>query len=174
MPVYGIVISFQEYDIVRGFFHSKWVGLDNFREVFSDTFFYISLKSTLLISTLKLIAGFPAPIIFALLLNELINGKFKKTVQTFSYLPYFLSWVFVAGFAYSFFSDAGVVNSLLKSAGLVKEPALFMGTKISFLIIVVLTEVWKGFGWGSIIYLANISSFDIQDRCQPYFQKTRS
>lgn len=162
LPLYGIVVTFQDYDITRGFFRSDWIGLDNFKELFTDSFFTTSLKSTLLISVLKIAVGFPAPIIFAILLNELRYRKFKSLVQSFTYLPYFLSWVFVVGFTYNFFAADGAVNKLLAAAGITKSPVFFTGSNGWFLFLIVLTEVWKGFGWNSIIYLANMTSIDPQ------------
>ncbi len=162
LPLYGIVVTFQEYDITRGFFRSDWIGFDNYRELFTDSFFITSLKSTLLISVLKIAVGFPAPIVFAVLLNELHNQKFKSLVQSFTYLPYFLSWVFVVGFTYNFFAADGAVNKLLSVAGLAEAPVIFMASNGWFLVLIILTEVWKGFGWNSIIYLANMTTIDPQ------------
>lgn len=160
IPMYGIVVSFQNFDVLKGFFHSSWVGLDNYKELFSDSFFLQSFKNTIVIGILKLIAGFPAPILFALLINEISNVRFKKLIQSVSYLPNFISWVFVVGFLYAFFSSTGAVNTVLKGLGMTQDSIIFMADKKAFLAIVILSDVWKNFGWGSIIYLANIAAID--------------
>lgn len=162
VPMYGVVIAFQDYDIIEGIWGSQWVGLQHFRDLFSDDIFIQSLKSTLLISILKFLAGFPAPILFALFVNEILNVRLKRFIQSATYLPTFLSWVFVVGFTYNFLDINGPVNDLLVGLGVLDEPFLFLSSPAWFIAIVVIQEVWKGFGWGSIIYLANISSLDPQ------------
>ena len=163
MPMYGVVMAFQKFNPVKGFFDSPWVGLKHFKEMFFDPDFMSSLKNGLIISVLQLVASFPVPIIFALLLNELKLLKLKKTIQTLTYLPHFVSWVFVASFIITFLSpSSGVFNSLLLSLGVIKEPIVFMAESQYFRSIVVISHIWKGFGFGSIIYLAAISSVDMQ------------
>lgn len=162
VPMYGIAMAFQDYNILDGVLGSSFVGLENFKILFSDSTFIQSLKTTLLISFLKLISGFPAPILFALFVNEIISTKFKKFVQSATYLPTFLSWVFVVGFTYTFLDVNGPVNNILVAMGVLKEPYLFMADPNWFLVVVIVQELWKGFGWGSIIYLANMASLDPQ------------
>ncbi|PZM66281.1 sugar ABC transporter permease [Paenibacillus dendritiformis] len=159
LPMYGIILAFKDYRIVDGIFGSPWCGLDNFRELFSGRDFPRAFRNTIILSVYKLIFGFPAPVILAILLNELRVILFKKFVQTLSYLPHFLSWVVLAGVFMEIFSPTrGVVNYLLTSLGL--EPIFFFGDQNWFRTLLVSTEVWKSVGWGSIIYLAALSNVD--------------
>lgn len=165
IPMLGLVISFKEYNPflgpLKGFIDSPWVGMDNFIEAFSDKYFLYSLWNTILYSILNLVIGFPFPIIFAILLNELVNTKFKKFVQTVSYLPHFISWVFVIGFIYIIFSvDSGLVNGLLLKFHIVNEAVPFLATAKFVPPLVVISQVWKSFGWNSIIYIAAITNID--------------
>lgn len=161
LPMFGVVMAFQKYDPVSGFLRSEWVGLENFLLIFRLPDFLRAFKNTLFISCLKLLFCFPAPIIFALLINEIKSSKFKRTVQSISYLPNFISWVVVAGFVYQIFSpDTGVVNLALRSLGIVKEPIYFMQSKVLFYPIVIISDLWKNVGFSSIIYLAAIASIE--------------
>jgi putative aldouronate transport system permease protein len=163
LPMYGLVMAFQEFDPFSGFLKSTWVGLANFVELFNDPSFWTSVVNTLKISILKLVIGFPFPILFALLINEIPGRKFKKTVQTISYLPYFISWVFVVSFMYTLFSPkTGVVNLALKAIGIGDGNIFFMGEPRYFLWLAVFTDVWKNFGWNSVVYLAAIAGIDPQ------------
>ncbi|MDD6876819.1 MAG: ABC transporter permease subunit [Clostridiaceae bacterium] len=158
-PMYGIQIAFKDYKFRRGIWGSEWVGLEWFRKMFSGQNFLIVFRNTLLISLYKLIAGFPAPIIFALLLNELDGKWFKKTIQTVSYLPHFLSWVILGGIFMQILSPStGAVNYIIKMFG--GTPIYFLGDIRWFRSTMVILSVWKGFGWGSIIYLATMSSIN--------------
>ncbi|MFV0399221.1 MAG: ABC transporter permease [Oscillospiraceae bacterium] len=160
-PMYGILIAFKDYNIGKGITMSSWAGLKHFAEIVNDPYFFNALRNTLLYSFINLIIGFPIPIIFALLLNELNRFlPYKKFVQTVSYLPYFLSWAFVASYLMSLLSDTGLVNSLLKAVGLLDSSYSFLGNNFSFIAVMVVTSVWKSFGYGSIIYLAAITSID--------------
>jgi len=157
-PIYGVIIAFKDYNVGIGIWESPWSGFKHFKELFSDKFFYRALKNTFIISIVKLVVGFPIPILFALFLNELKGMKtYKKTVQTLSYLPHFLSWAFVAAFLITFFSDSGMFNYVLTSLNIVKEPYPFLAEEFTFLSIVVLSDIWKSFGFSSIIYLAAIA-----------------
>lgn len=165
IPMLGLVISFKEYNPylgpLKGFIESPWVGMNNFVEAFSDKYFLYSLWNTIMYSILNLIVGFPFPIIFAILLNEIINTRYKKFVQTVSYLPHFISWVFVVGFIYIIFSvDSGMVNGLLLKLNLISEPVPFLATPQFVPPLIVITNVWKSFGWNSIIYIAAITNID--------------
>lgn len=163
-PMYGVLIAFKDYDIARGVFASKWVGLKYFIDFFKDYNFKSIMTNTIGISVLKLLFGFPAPIILALLLNEIKNNKFKRVTQTISYLPYFVSWVVVAGIWYELLSvdDGGVVNTFLIHIGLIKEPIFWFGKEEYFWGLAVASDIWKGIGWGAIIYLAALASIDIE------------
>ncbi len=165
IPMLGLVISFKEYDLylgpIEGFVNSPWVGMTNFVEAFSDKYFLSSLWNTIYYSVLNLVIGFPIPIIFAILLNELANARFKKFVQTVSYLPHFISWVFVVGFIYVLLAvDNGLLNGLLLKFNVVDKAIPFMITEEYVPSIVVISNIWKSFGWNSIIYIAAITNID--------------
>lgn len=158
-PMYGIQIAFKDYKFRKGIWGSEWVGLDWFRKMFAGQNFIVVFRNTILISLYKMIAGFPAPIIFALLLNELGGKWFKKTVQTVSYLPHFLSWVILGGIFLQILSPStGAANYLIRMFG--GTPIYFLGDIRWFRSTMVVLSVWKSFGWGSIIYLATMSSIN--------------
>lgn len=157
-PMYGVTLAFKDFKILEGIGGSPWVGFKYFRQMFEDPYFFKTVANTLIISCYKLIFGFPAPIIFALLLNEVRNIHFKKVVQTVSYLPYFMSWVIMGSIFFSLLSLNGPINAILEMIGL--EPIMFMGDSSVFRGVLVVTDVWKGFGWGSILYIAAISGID--------------
>ncbi|MBO7747457.1 sugar ABC transporter permease [Paenibacillus sp. MWE-103] len=163
VPMYGVIIAFQEYTPFQGFIRSPWLGLGNFRELFADPTFRQSLTNTFTISVAKLAFGFPAPIILSLLLNELVFKRFKRIVQSLTYLPYFVSWVLVVGFMYTLLDpETGVISKLLVKLHLIGSDVMLMGSAHSFLTLVVVTEIWKNVGWNSIIYLAAIAGIDPQ------------
>jgi putative aldouronate transport system permease protein len=157
VPMYGIIIAFKEFRIIHTINQAPWVGLMHFKEIFHDEDFFLVMKNTLGISMLKLLIGFPLPIIFALFLNEIQNFRFKKMVQTISYLPHFLSWVVLGGIMVTWFSEGGFVNELLINFGLIHEPIGFLARPEGFWLMAVLSDTWKELGWGAIIYLAAIS-----------------
>ena len=158
LPLLGAVIAFQDYRPMRGFVHSRWVGLRHFVSLFTSVEFFIVLRNTLIISFLKLAFGFPAPIILALLLNEVRHSLFKRSVQTISYLPHFLSWVIIGGMMTSTLSLHGPVNALGGFLGF--EKRLFLLDASLFRGIIVVTDIWREVGWGSLLYLAAISSIN--------------
>ncbi|MZQ85624.1 ABC transporter permease subunit [Paenibacillus sp. 5J-6] len=153
-PIYGVLMAFQDYNIFQGISGSEWVGLDVFKFIFEQKSFYRALTNTLVLNFLDLIAGFPAPIILAILLNELRHVRFKKITQTILYLPHFLSWVIIGGMVYLMFSTGGMANSVLSSLGLGQIE--FLSQKMNWLIMYVAVGVWHSVGWGTIIYLASI------------------
>ncbi len=158
IPMYGILIAFKEYDIFQGFSASPWVGLDNFKEFLYADEFKTIMRNTLGISFLKLVLGFPAPIVLALLLNEVKIPFFKRVVQTISYLPHFLSWVIVSGFVVTMLSaDYGSLNIALEKLNLIHEPVNWLTIPNYFWTILIATGLWKGVGFASIVYLAAIS-----------------
>lgn len=160
-PMYGILIAFMDYDIVSGVMGSKWVGIKHFLDFFRDYNFKSIMTNTIGISLLKLFFGFPAPILFALLLNEIKSNKFKRISQTISYLPYFVSWVVVAGIWYELFSmDGGVINTILVNLGFVEEQVHWFGRPEYFWGLVTVSDIWKNIGWNAIIYLAALSGID--------------
>ena len=159
-PMAGLITVFQHYDPLRGLFTSPWAGLSNFTALFKTPTFSRALKNTLFISALKIVIEFPLPIIFALLLNELRVLKFKKVVQTMTYLPNFVSWVIAAGIWYALLDrNTGVVNNILMKLGL-HQPIYFMGSYFWFYFVLILSDVWKNVGFSSILYLSSIASVD--------------
>jgi putative aldouronate transport system permease protein len=159
VPIVGYLMAFQDFKIGKGLFGSPWVGLDNFRFMFQDNNFVNALSNTLIISVYKLIFGTIGPIILALLLNEVMGTKFKKVIQTISYLPHFISWVIIAGILTGILSSKGIINYVLVEM-LHQDKIIFLADPIYFRSIMVITEVWKNLGWGTIIYLAAISGID--------------
>ena len=161
IPMFGNIMAFEDYSVGKGFFHSEWVGFRWFREFFSSVYFGRLMKNTLLISIYSLIIGFPIPVIFALLLNEIKDGPFKRITQTISNLPHFISVVVVVGLLFNFLSPIdGVVNVFLKSMG--KDAVNFMSEPGWFHTLYIGSNIWQNFGWDSIIYLAALSSVDPQ------------
>lgn len=160
LPMYGVLLAFKDYKYNLGIWGSPWAGM-KYLEAFINSYdFWNIIKNTLTISFLKLFIGFPAPIILALMLNEIKNTRFKKFVQTASYLPYFVSWVVVVTLMTKFLSpNNGVINSLLGS-WFGTEPIFFLGEPAYFYPLVLLSDIWKGVGWGSIIYLAALTSIN--------------
>ena len=159
MPIKGIVIAFQDYNFYDPS-ASEWVGFKNFANIFSSPNIISALWNTIYISVLNLIVCFPAGIIFALLLNEIRLSAFKRTVQTLSYLPHFLSWISVIGIVGSMLSKAGPVNDLIVMLTGTSERRMFLAEQSMFVPIVILLNLWKGLGWSSIVYLAAISGVD--------------
>ena len=159
VPMYGITIAFKDFSFRRGILGSTWVGFAYFEKLFALRSFWRVFQNTLIISLYKLIFTFPAPILLALLLNELRGIRFKKTVQTLSYLPHFLSWVVLGGMFIQILSPSyGPVNLLLGSIGI--KPIHFLANTRTFRSVLVATAVWKGIGWGSIIYLATLTGIN--------------
>jgi putative aldouronate transport system permease protein len=158
LPFYGIQIAFKDFKIFNGIWGSPWVGFENYRSVFSSGNFINVVKNTLLISAYHLFWGFPIPIIFALMLNEVKFVMYKRTIQTISYFPHFLSWVVFGGLIFRFFGSTGVVNDTLRNfdlppIGFLSNPALFRSTLVG-------TAVLKSYGWSSIIYIAALSGIN--------------
>ena len=158
-PMYGLVIAFQDYYPLKGVTGSKMVGLKHFRALFTDPFFLSVLKNTIVISFYKLLVCFPAPILLCLALNEISNYRFKKIAQSVSYLPHFVSWVVVSGIIIEFLSPSrGPINILLQNLGM--EPIFFVAEPKYFRGVLVLSDVWRSVGWGSIVYPAAVTSVD--------------
>jgi len=161
IPMWGVLVSFQDYDLFQGFWASHWVGLKHFKMFFESPEFWGIMRNTLVISFLKLLIGFPAPIILALMLNEVRQMVFKRVVQTITYIPHFFSWVVVSGLVFSMLAaDGGGVNALLIKLSIIKEPINFLSETNYFWGILVTTNVWKEIGFGSIVYLAAIAGVD--------------
>ncbi|MCJ8012620.1 ABC transporter permease subunit [Paenibacillus sp. KQZ6P-2] len=161
IPMWGILTAFQDYSPAKGFFGSEWVGFKHFRMFFNSPEFWQIMRNTIVISLLKLFIAFPAPIILALMLNEVKNAVFKRFVQTVSYLPHFISWVIVSGFVISLLSvDSGSVNILLQKLGIIDEPVHWLSIPEYFWGILISTGIWKEIGFGAIVYLAAITGVD--------------
>lgn len=160
MPIYGVIIAFKEFSPFRGIGGSPWVGFANFTAFLTDPKFWSVVKNTLYISVLDIVFGFPMPIIFALLANELTSMGFKRTVQTISYLPHFISWVVVYGIFYQLLSPIyGLVNKFLVAVFQI-DPINFLALKSWFRPVIVATDIWKSVGWGAILYFATIAGLD--------------
>jgi putative aldouronate transport system permease protein len=161
LPLWGWTMAFQNYKPGKSFFSQTWVGLKQFQLLFADSDFYIYLRNTIAMSVLEVTVGFVVPIIFALMLNEIRNLFFKKTVQTISYLPHFISWVVAANMISIMLStDGGIVNEVLLSLRILKEPVSFMGIPQAFWFLFTGANLWKEVGWNAIIYLAAIAGVD--------------
>jgi len=159
VPMFGILMAFQDFTPTDGIFGSSFVGFDNFVRLFTLDDIQQVMFNTLYISILKIILGLLVPILFALLLNEVRNRLFVRSVQTIVYLPYFLSWVILAGVFIEILSPSnGLVNHALKLFGI--DPIFFLGDKLWFPNVIIVTDTWKSFGFGTIVYLAALTSID--------------
>ncbi|MBD2872303.1 sugar ABC transporter permease [Paenibacillus sp. IB182493] len=158
VPVLGSVIAFQDFQIFNGIGDSPWVGFKHFEYIFTYSNLIDVLRNTLLISLYQLVFGFPAPVILALMLNEVRKKWFKRSLQTLFYLPHFISWVIIGGIFFELLSLDGIVNGLVRQFG--GEPILFMQQPEYFRSIVVLSSIWKEVGWSAIIYLAALTGIN--------------
>jgi putative aldouronate transport system permease protein len=157
--MYGIIIAFKDFKVGRGIWGSTWVGLQHFRNLFKTPDFPRILRNTLLLNIYSLVFGFPIPIVLAILLNELRNPSFKRVSQSVLYLPHFISWVILAGIWIQMLSPStGVVNFIIKWFGL--QPIYFLASNFWWPIMFIISGIWQGAGWGTIIYLAAISGID--------------
>ena len=154
-PMYGIQIAFKNFKAIHGIWGSAWVGLRYFQRMFREYTFLSVLRNTLWISFLRLAICFPSGVLFALILNEILPLRMKKIAQTISYMPHFISWVVLAGIIRSLLSLDGAINQLTRLAG--AEPVMFLAKSSFFIPILIITDVWKSIGWGSIVYLAAIA-----------------
>ena len=157
-PMYGVIIAFKNYSPGKGIIASEWVGLKHFLSFFKSYYFGRLLRNTLTISLSSLIFGFPMPIIFALLLNEVHNNKFKRTIQTITYMPHFISLVVMCSLIRLFVADTGIIVQLMAKFGF--EPVALLSKKEYFVPIYVISNIWQGFGWDSIIYLSALTAID--------------
>jgi putative aldouronate transport system permease protein len=155
VPMFGIVMAFQDYNPALGYFGSTWVGLDNFEYLFTLGDSFQVITNTLIIATSKVVLNLIVPLIFALLLNELTNLRYKKLVQTVVYLPHFLSWVILASIILNLFGYRGVVNQFLGLFG--AEPVIWFSEESCFRQLLVATDVWKEFGFNAVIFLAALT-----------------
>ncbi|MCS7462533.1 ABC transporter permease subunit [Paenibacillus doosanensis] len=159
VPMYGVLMAFKDFNFAKGIVHSPWVGFDNFKYMFGLSDFYKVFWNSLYLGVLRIVFGFPLPIILALLLNEMRNLAYQRVTQTVIYLPHFISWVVIGGILVNFLSPAwGIVNIFLKQLGV--DPVFFLADPHYFRPVVVLSSIWKESGWGSIIYLAAIAGIN--------------
>lgn len=157
-PMYGIIMAFQDFTVFKGYTGSPFVGLKHFQRLFSDPLFYRLFKNTFMIGVLDFLFSFPAPLIFALILNEVRKVRFKSVVQSISYLPHFIPLVVMVGIIFELFGSYGIINSLLSSLGM--EPISFFTKSEWFLPLYIGSGVWKTIGWGSIIYMGALTNID--------------
>lgn len=159
VPMYGVTIAFKDFKLRKGILGSPWVGFDIFEKVFSMPVFWTAFKNTAILGFMNLIVGFPLPILLALLLNEIRHERYKKVLQTVSYLPHFVSWITLSGLFLQLLSPStGPVAAIWRFFG--AEPYYFMGEVDTFRWVLVATNAWKGVGWGSVVYLAALSGVD--------------
>jgi putative aldouronate transport system permease protein len=160
IPMYGIVIAFKDYSVLDTIGNAPWIGMEYFKEFFNDPMFWTVMKNTLGISFLKLAIGFPAAITLAVLINEMIHHRFKKVVQTISYLPHFLSWVILGGMFITWLSDTGLVNNILIDLNLIEKPIKFLTNPSYYLSVAVASDIWKEIGWNTILYIAAMTGIN--------------
>ncbi len=164
IPMAGIIIAFNKYDIRDGFmgmFTAPWVGFDHFVKFVGDRKFSMLMTNTITISALKLICSFPLPILLAIMITEMRGKYYKRVVQTVSYLPHFINWIVVSGICFAFFStQSGLVNEILIKTGLADKPIPILLDPKYYYGLAVLSDIWKETGWGAILYLATISGID--------------
>ena len=158
MPLGGITIAFKEFLPGKGLWGSPWVGLEKFEYMLALPDTKRVMWNTLFIAAAKILINFPVPIIISILLNEVKNHRFKRSVQTIIYLPYFISWVILAGIIQDLFAKEGLINQFLGIFG--AEPVFFLGNKYAFLGVLIGTDVWKNFGYNTVVYLAAITGID--------------
>ncbi len=160
-PLYGLILAFKKdtyLNILDNIYYSKWVGLDNFKEFLTDPEFKNIMYNTLGLNILQLLINFPAPIIFAVLMSELLSDRFKKFVQSVTFFPHFISWVIFGGIFLNLLDyNTGIFNTLFLKLGIIKEPVDILGGPEYFWPIIIITSILKGLGWGSVIYVAAIS-----------------
>lgn len=158
LPMFGLMMAFQDFTPLRSFTGSEWVGLQNFKDMFALPTFWPVVRNTLLISVSKIILRLVVPLVIAILLNEVVSNRFKRVAQTVFFLPYFLSWAVMGGILRNLFEYDGMVNGVLSSLGM--ERIMFLGSNTWFPIIIILSDVWKDMGYNMIIFLAAITNVD--------------
>ena len=157
IPLYGLVIAFQKYNVALGF-QSPFIGMQNFERLFNQPNFGQLIFNTVFIAIMKIVAGIAVPVTFSLLLNEIVKSSTKRIFQTIIYIPNFLSWIIMAGIFMDILSANGIINSLIMMMG--GSPINFLGDPVIFPYTIVVTDIWKTFGFGTVIYLATLTSID--------------
>ncbi|MGO4495467.1 ABC transporter permease [Paenibacillus sp. 2RAB27] len=160
IPLAGVVIAFKDYSVFKGFIDSPWVGLKHFETLIHHPDFVRVFGNTLMLGFLKIVLVFPVPVLLALMINEIRKSTLKKGIQTSLYIPHFLSWVIVGGIVFDFFSTSGLFNIVMGWFGV--DPVLAMQESAYFRPIYVITAIWRDAGWGTVVYMAAISSIDPQ------------
>ena len=161
MPMYGVQLAFRKYDFARGIYGGDWVGFANFTQYFTSPMFKTTVVNTFIIAIASIVFSFPAPIVLALIINQVRRERWKRTVQTVVYIPYFISTVVLVSMLNVMFAqNGGVLSDLMKRLGLVPANANLLGQKQYFVWLYVFSGVWQGMGWNSIIYLAALSGVD--------------
>lgn len=166
LPVFGLIMVFQDFKPGLGFLHSKWVGLNNFKTIFKMADFLPALRNTLCIAIGKIIGNIFFPVCFALMLNEVRSKTFKRVTQTITYLPYFLSWVVLASILSNLLTEGntgastGLLNSILIKIGLIEKPISFLGNKTIYPWTMIISDIWKNLGYNTIVYLAALTGID--------------
>ena len=157
-PMYGVIVAFKNYNIVKGIIHSPWAGLKYFRKFITDPYFWKVVRNTFLLSFYNILFGFPMPVVIAVLLNEVTNVKFKRVIQSITYLPHFISTVVVCGMLVNVLASDGLVNQIVRAFG--HETVQFLMYPQYFRTIYIISEIWQTAGWTSIIYLAALTGID--------------
>ena len=160
LPMFGIVIAFKDFRVVKGIMGSPWVGLKHFEYLFHAPDFWRILRNSIVLSLMRLICGFPMPIILALMMNEMGSQGYKRTMQTILYLPHFISWVVAASLIFSILNSEGLLNKLLMQLGLIKKNVNWLSVGEYFWPILTVSNIWKSVGFSSIMYLSAIAGID--------------
>ncbi|MDO4291967.1 MAG: ABC transporter permease subunit [Eubacteriales bacterium] len=161
-PMFGVIIAFQDFIPTMGIKGSEWVGLDNFKYMFQLPDTWLIFRNTLVIAVGKMVLTLAASIFFAILLNELRLVKVKKVVQTVAYLPHFLSWVILATIFRDMLDANGIINQILTGLGILKEPVVFLGSNVTFQPVMILSDAWKEFGYGAVIFIAALAGINTE------------
>lgn len=163
MPMYGAQLAFRDYDFTKGIYGGNWAGFKYFKQYFSSAMFNTTLKNTFIISLCSIVFGFPAPIVLAIIFNQIRSPRAKRTMQTIVYIPYFISTVVLVSMLNVLFAKSGgVLSDFLKLLGIVPQKANLLGQKQYFVWMYVGSGIWQSMGWNSIIYIAALSSVDVQ------------
>lgn len=160
VPIYGLIIAFKQYTVIDSFGTAPWVGLDNFRIILQDKYFWESVTNTLGISFLKLLFGFFIPIVLSIMIFEIRSGPFKRIVQTISYMPYFLAWIVLGGMLINWLSTTGLLNTILAGIGFEIKNQNYLLNQDNYWSVAVWSDIWKNAGWGTILYLATMAKID--------------
>jgi len=159
-PIYGLYVAFSDFSIFRPIMDAEFVGLYWFRVMWEHPHFMQALINTVGMNTIRILVAFPLTIMVAIMINELTNLRFKKILQTISYLPFFISWIVIGGMMSEWLSTTGLVNSLLMDIGLINQPILFLTTESYYWAVAIISDIWRNLGWGTILYLAAMTAID--------------